>query len=130
MGDGGRRRRVLLVEDEVDAARVFGRLLQVCGYDVETVHSGLDAVPTAEQFRPDCVVCDIRLPGQDGYEVARHFRKHPFLDRIPLVALTAFGERSEAEAAGFDRHLMKPTGVWMLIGVLREILGEREVAPE
>ena len=115
---------MLLVEDDVDAARLFRRLLQVCGFEVEAVHSGSDAVPAAEQFEPDCVVSDIRLPDYDGYEVARRFRSHPRFRQLPLVALTAFGSRSEAEAAGFDRHLMKPTGIWILVGVLRDIVGK------
>jgi CheY-like chemotaxis protein len=116
-----RRCRVLLVEDDLDALRLFSRLLQVCGFEVEAVDNGLDAVPAAERFHPDCVVSDIRLPGADGYEVARHFRQHPEFSRIPLVALTAFGTPDKSEEAGFDRHLEKPAQVWNLVGVLRQV---------
>ncbi len=119
--DDGRRCRVLLVEDDLDEARLFGRLLQVCGFDVEAVHNGLDALPAAERFHPDCIVSDIRLPDIDGYEVARSFRAHPEFQQIPLVALTAYGPPEKCRAAGFDRHLQKPTQVWTLIGVVRQI---------
>ena len=123
MDVAGRRCRVLLVEDDLDAARMFRRLLQVCGFDVESVDNGLDAVPAAERFHPDCVVSDISLPGVDGYEVARHFRQHPEFSGIPLVALTAFGTPDLSQRAGFDRHLEKPAQVWNLVGVLRQIAG-------
>jgi CheY-like chemotaxis protein len=120
---GGRRYRVLLVEDDLDALRLFRRLLQVCGFEVEAVDNGSDAVPAAERFEPDCVVSDIRMPGTDGYALARHFRSHPRFGNIPLVALTAFGTAGESEEAGFDRHLEKPTQVWNLVGVLRQVAG-------
>ncbi|OAI53340.1 hypothetical protein AYO47_04915 [Planctomyces sp. SCGC AG-212-M04] len=123
MDVGGRRCRVLLVEDDADALRLFRRLLQVCGFEVEAVDNGLDALPAAEKFEPDCVVSDIRMPGADGYQVARRFRNHPKFGRIPLVALTAFGTPGESEEAGFDRHLEKPTQVWNLVGVLRQVAG-------
>ena len=124
MDVGGRRCRVLLVEDDVDASRLFRRLLQVCGFEVEAVDNGLDAVPAAERFHPDCVVSDIRMPGADGYQVARRFRTHPVFGRIPLVALTAYGTADQSEEAGFDRHLEKPAQVWNLVGVLRQVTGE------
>ncbi|WP_197453721.1 response regulator [Caulifigura coniformis] len=113
---------MLLVEDDLDAVRLFRRLLQVCGFEVEAVENGLDAVPAAERFHPDCVVSDICLPGLNGYEVAQHFRTHPEFQRIPLVALTAYGTRDLSEQAGFDRHLEKPAQIWNLVGVLRQVV--------
>jgi PAS domain S-box-containing protein len=106
-----RSRRVLVVEDNVDAAHTLRDVLQLAGHDVEVVHDGVQGVARARESRPDVVVCDIGLPGKDGYEVARELRATPDLAGVLLVAVTGYAlpeDQRRAAAAGFDAHLSKP----------------------
>jgi signal transduction histidine kinase/CheY-like chemotaxis protein len=103
--------RVLLVEDNVDAAGALAELLRMWGHEVEVVHDGASAVERAGEARPDVVLLDIGLPGMDGYQVAGALRALPGLQRALLVALTGYGQetdRRRTAAAGFDHHLIKP----------------------
>jgi two-component system CheB/CheR fusion protein len=103
--------RVLLVEDNVDAADALAELLRMWGHEVEVVHDGASAVEKAGEVRPDVVLLDIGLPGMDGYQVAGALRALPDLRRALLVALTGYGQetdRRRTAAAGFDHHLIKP----------------------
>jgi signal transduction histidine kinase/DNA-binding NarL/FixJ family response regulator len=103
--------RVLLVEDNVDAADALVELLRMWGHEVEVVHDGASAVAKAGEARPDVVLLDIGLPGMDGYQVARALRALPDLQDALLVALTGYGQeadRRRSAAAGFDHHLVKP----------------------
>lgn len=121
--------RVLVVEDNRDLARLLLMLLKRNEFDAEAVHNGADAISAAERFRPDCVLSDIGLPGMDGYEVAQQFRSHRTLNLVPLIALSAQGDNEKARAAGFDRHLMKPTQTGELTRMLSDMrsrLSERE----
>jgi PAS domain S-box-containing protein len=105
------RKRVLVVDDNVDAAESIAMILRVSGYDVRCVHDGLSVVPAAKSYRPDVVVLDIGLPGLSGYEVARELREQPEFKRTPLVAVTGYGQeedRRRSQEAGFDCHLTKP----------------------
>ena len=107
----GAKHRVLVVDDNVDAAESLSELLQVCGYDARAVHDGLSALNAATQWQPRVVLLDIGLPEMDGYEVARRVRLHPELAPMVLVALTGYGQDADiqqAMAAGFDHHLTKP----------------------
>jgi PAS domain S-box-containing protein len=104
-------RRVLLVEDNVDAAESLRDLLSLGGHDVVVALTGRDGVEKARTLRPDIVLCDVGLPELDGYEVARLLRADPNLAGVRLVALTGYagqGDVAKAEAAGFDGHLAKP----------------------
>lgn len=104
-------RRVLVVDDNVDAALSLSRLLQAAGHEVEAVHDGLAALASAPQLRPDVILLDIGLPGIDGYEVARRLRSQPETRCAVLVALTGYGQdedRRRSQEAGFDHHLVKP----------------------
>jgi two-component system, chemotaxis family, CheB/CheR fusion protein len=105
-------RRVLVIEDNLDALESLRRLLLLKGHEVEVARDGRTGLETAEKFLPDVVLCDIGLPGGlDGYEVAREMRGHPELEGIVLVALTGYGQaedRHRAEEAGFDHHVTKP----------------------
>ena len=105
-------RRVLVVEDSVDAAELLTMLLEISGHTTATVHSGLAALETARTFVPDIVFLDIGLPdGMDGYEVARRFRADPDMAEVVLVALTGWGSEGDkrmSKEAGFDDHLVKP----------------------
>lgn len=103
--------RVLLAEDNVDAAETLRMLLELSGYEVVVAHSGPDAVAAARSRRPDVLLCDIGLPGMSGYDVARTLRADPAFAGTFLVAVTGYGteqDRVAAMEAGFDRHFAKP----------------------
>jgi signal transduction histidine kinase/CheY-like chemotaxis protein len=106
-----KRLRVLVVEDHLDAAESLRILLEMTGYEVRVAHTGPDGLTAAETYRPDVVVCDIGLPGMDGYRVARALRENPATAAARLIALTGYGQeedRRRAREAGFDEHLTKP----------------------
>jgi CheY-like chemotaxis protein len=106
-----RRRRVLLIEDNVDAAESLSELLAFDGHEVAVALTGRAGIEKARAYRPDIVLCDIGLPELDGYEVARTFRADPELSRVRLVALTGYagpGDEARARAAGFSGHISKP----------------------
>ncbi len=104
-------RRVLIVDDNRDAADSLGMLLKLFGHEVRVVYDGWAALAEAPAFRPDIILLDIGLPRMDGYEVARRLRRQPESANILLVALTGFGQeqdRRRAQEAGFDAHCVKP----------------------
>ncbi|HEY1376236.1 MAG TPA: ATP-binding protein [Gemmataceae bacterium] len=103
--------KVLVVDDNVDAARMAGLLLKLWGHDARTAHDGPAALAVADTFRPDVVLLDIGLPGLNGYEVADRLRAVPGLAGVRLVAVTGYGheeDRRRSAAAGFAGHLVKP----------------------
>lgn len=105
------RARVLLVEDNLDAAEGMTMLLEFIGHEVRTVHDGIAALSEAARTLPAVVLIDIGLPVLDGYEVAARMRSLPGMDRAVLVALTGYGTAEHiqrAVAAGFQHHLTKP----------------------
>ncbi len=104
--------RVLVVDDNLDAAESIAMFLSLAGHEVKTVGDGPQALSCAPEFQPEVVVLDIGLPGLDGYEVARRLRRMPQTCDILLIALTGYGQQSDqaqAKDAGFDEHLVKPT---------------------
>jgi PAS domain S-box-containing protein len=108
---GGARRRVLVVEDNRDAAESLSMFLQLMGHEVRVAGTGPDGVAAAAAWRPDAVVSDIGLPGFDGYEVARRLRAGPARGDVLLIAVTGYGrdeDRRQSHEAGFDYHLTKP----------------------
>jgi two-component system CheB/CheR fusion protein len=118
--------RVLVVDDNVDAANMIAMMLQHFGHQTETVYSAQSALEMAVEYRPDFVVLDIGLPGMDGYEVARRLRQFPELKDMRLIAATGYGQdvdRQRSEEAGFDYHLVKPIDPEKLQTVL-EMLGK------
>ena len=106
----GPSRRVVLIEDNVDAAESLQLLLEIWGHQVAMVHDGPAGLEAVRSFEPDVVLCDIGLPGgMDGYEVVRRLRSSGITAR--LVALTGYGQEEDqrrALDAGFDLHLTKP----------------------
>jgi PAS domain S-box-containing protein len=104
-------RRVLVVDDNPDAAQSLAMLLGLWGHDVRTAHDGPAAVAAAAGYRPDLVFLDIGMPGMNGYEVARALRRLPGLGGVTLVAVTGYGQdddRDRTRRAGIDHHLTKP----------------------
>ena len=104
-------RRVLVVDDNVDAAESLAELLETSGHRTRTAHSGSQALEVAAKFHPEVVFLDIGLPGMDGYEVARRLRGDPALREAKLIAVTGWGtakDKNRAIQAGFDLHLTKP----------------------
>jgi len=119
----GGARRVLVIEDNVDAADSLREALEYDDRTVEVAYSGAEGIKKARAFRPDVVLCDIGLPGMDGYAVARAMRGDPELSRVSLVALTGYAlpeDVTKARAAGFDGHLAKPPNIEALERVLSE----------
>jgi CheY-like chemotaxis protein len=105
------RRRILIADDNHDAATSLGILLNDAGYDVRTVADGGQALEMAAQFRPDIALLDIGMPVLNGYEVARQVRQQPWGHAVLLVALTGWGgaeHRQQTAKVGFDHHLTKP----------------------
>jgi PAS domain S-box-containing protein len=104
-------RRVLVADDNRDAAESMGMLLRLMGNEVRTVHDGLQAVNEAEMFQPDVILLDIGMPRLNGYDAARRIRKQRWSQGTVLVALTGWGQEEDkrrASEAGFDKHFTKP----------------------
>lgn len=115
--------RILLIEDNRDAASTLLEALQLEGYQVALAHSGADGVALAREFRPQVVLCDIGLPGQDGYDTARALRAEPCMQSALLIALTGYAsapDRESARAAGFDLHLAKPLSIASLPAIIAQ----------
>ncbi|MGE0315032.1 MAG: ATP-binding protein [Lautropia sp.] len=113
--------RVLVVDDNVDAAESLASLLEIDGAEVECAHEGAAALDAFERFAPDSVVLDLGMPGIGGLDVARAIRSRPGGDRVLLIALTGWGEdqdRMESRQAGFDHHMVKPVALEELRALL------------
>jgi len=105
------RKRVLIVDDNVDSAELIAALVTRWGHRTEQAHDGPSALKAASDFRPDVVLLDIGLPRMSGYEVCRRIRKEPWGQDVVLVALTGWGQeedRQQSRDAGFDAHMVKP----------------------
>jgi PAS domain S-box-containing protein len=119
--------RVLVVDDNHDAADSLGVLLTFLGVEVQVVHDGPSALQALTTFRPALVLLDIGMPGMDGYEVARKIREQPAFRDLMLIALTGWGQeedRRRSHRAGFDYHLIKPTDLEALQALISSV-GER-----
>lgn len=121
-------RRVLVIDDNRDAAKTLGMILEFWGYRVRLAYSGPDGVDDALATQPDIVVSDIGLPGMDGYAVARTLRNDDRTQRARLIAITGYGhgdDRDRALRAGFDMHLAKPVDPDLLRAQLEAPLAAR-----
>jgi signal transduction histidine kinase len=122
-------RRVLIVDDNVDAASLLAELLSELGHATEWANDGPSALAAAARFRPDLALLDIGLPVMDGFELARQMRRVPELPRLRLVAVTGYGQehdRVRAAEAGFDAHLVKPVHVEQLAPLLQQLAQRRD----
>lgn len=115
------RRTVLVIEDSEDAAATLRDLLELDGHEVHVARDGEAGLEEARRLRPDVILCDVGLPGLDGYEVARRLRAGAAPDAATLVALTGYASQEDAEralGAGFDHHLGKPPDFSRLLAIL------------
>jgi CheY-like chemotaxis protein len=107
-------KRILVVDDNVDAAESAAEILRLLGNEVLVAHDGLAAVDAVEEWHPEIVLLDIGLPGIDGYEVAKRVRQTAYGKNVRLVALTGWGQdqdRQRTSDSGFDQHWVKPVGL-------------------
>jgi CheY-like chemotaxis protein len=119
--------KVLVVDDNVDAAETLATVLQMTGREARTVNDGPGVLEAARDFEPDIVLLDIGLPGMSGYEVARQLRADAGLGRTVLIAVTGWGsedDRRRSRDAGFDEHLTKPVDLAVLEPLLRRFTPE------
>jgi PAS domain S-box-containing protein len=117
------RRRVLVIEDNVDAALSLREVLEIGGHEAVVAYHGHEGLAKARELRPDVILCDIGLPGLDGYQVARALRTDEELANVFLVALTGYARAEDLEramAAGFDRHIAKPPSLEELEELLEQ----------
>jgi CheY-like chemotaxis protein len=117
--------RVLVVDDNEDAATSLSTLLRLQGHEVQIAHDGESALAAAPQFLPHVVFLDIGMPGMDGCEVARSLRRQPGLEDVVLAALTGWGQKQDrrrTREAGFDHHLVKPPEAAALERVLNDCM--------
>jgi CheY-like chemotaxis protein len=117
-------RRILLVDDNRDAANSLGTLLKFLGADVKIAYDGQSALESLRICRPSVILLDIGMPGLDGYEVARRIRQDAEFSHLVLIALTGWGQeqdRRRTRDAGFDHHLVKPVELGALHGLLASL---------
>jgi len=120
--------KVLVVDDNVDAAEAIATLLQFSGYHIDVAHDPQAALETAARERPDLVLLDIGLPGMTGYEVAQRMREIGAGRRTKIVALTGYGQEQDneqAKAAGFSAYLVKPVDADQLTALVNQLTDER-----
>lgn len=121
-GQAGGKLRLLIVEDNKDAANSLQKILKVCGYTTSVAYDGAAGVDLARAEQPDVVLCDIGLPKMDGYTVASTLRQSNETSRARLIAVTGYGseeDRRKSRSAGFDAHLVKPIDLQELLSQIR-----------
>jgi DNA-binding NarL/FixJ family response regulator len=122
-------KRILVVDDEAKLLRAVAVTLREEGYEVATARSGADAIISVNTSVPDLIVSDIRMPRMDGYQLARAIRSNPRTELIPVIFLTAKGERQDRIAGirtGVDAYLVKPFDPEELLAVVANLLGRAE----
>jgi CheY-like chemotaxis protein/nitrogen-specific signal transduction histidine kinase len=122
-----RRLRILVADDNRDAAHTLAMLLRLEGHEVRAVHDGVEALATGDEFAPQLVLLDIGMPLLDGYETARQIQERPWGKQAHLVALTGWGQeadRRKAMAAGFRDHLVKPAEPEALKAVMDRVAAQ------
>jgi signal transduction histidine kinase/CheY-like chemotaxis protein len=127
------RYRVLIVDDNRDAAVSLGMVLRLQGAEVHTVYDGPSALAALERVRPIAVVLDLGMAGMDGYEVARRIRRDPRFGKVALIALSGWGQEDDfrrTRDAGFDHHLVKPPDLGELQSLLSLAAASDSVTPE
>ncbi len=129
--NAGKTYRILVVDDNIDAADSLAVLLQSQGHAVNIAYDGLEALALAQEYKPEVVILDIGMPHMNGYEVAAAVRKSPGMEEAILIALTGWGsqeDRLRSQHAGFDHHLIKPASPNVLSRLIAG-LNAKEKAP-
>lgn len=103
--------RILIIDDHLDTADVFGMMLEHLGHETKVAYEGRAGLLAVQAFRPDLVLLDVGLPDISGYDVARAIRLLPEGRDVRVVAITGWGTRETPAAEGFDQHLIKPVGL-------------------
>ncbi len=119
--NAGQGHRLLVVDDNRDAADTLAVLLAVMGHEVRMANDGATALSVAADFRPDAIFLDIGLPGMNGYEVARRLRELPDFATVSLIAFTGYGQDEDyrrVREAGFDHHMVKPVRAADLVRII------------
>src|SRR5919109_568893 len=117
--------RILVIEDNPTNLDLMTYLLASFGHTPLTANDGEAGLEAAQRELPDLIICDVQLPGVDGYEVARWLKSHPRLQTIPLVAVTALamvGDRDKVLGAGFDGYIAKPIDPQTFVGQVEQLL--------
>ncbi|MDB4954426.1 MAG: hypothetical protein JWO36_1995 [Myxococcales bacterium] len=114
----GSTRRILLVDDNEDAAMLLGELLESLGHEVVIAHDGAEALEQLSGFEPELAILDIGLPNMDGYELARRLRER--VPRLRMFAISGYGEEGDDRGvrAGFELHFVKPVTVAKLVAAI------------
>jgi CheY-like chemotaxis protein len=129
--EAGSGLRVLIVDDNVDAAESLSVLLQIGGHAARIANDGYRALLLAQEFGPQIIFLDIGMPGMNGYDVARRLRQLPGMAHVTLVAVTGWGaenDRARAREAGFDQHLTKPAALSDVTAILSTLFKSIDAA--
>ncbi|GAB4017110.1 response regulator [Spirosoma koreense] len=121
--------RILVVDDNVDASLIVSLSLKLSGYSVQRGDSGPQALSIAQSWQPQAILLDISMPDMDGYETCRILREQSWGQGVVIIALTGYGQaedRRQAQAAGFDWHLIKPVDLAILPALLTELIGKKQ----
>jgi CheY-like chemotaxis protein len=116
-------KRILVVDDNNEAADITAELLGMYGYETAVSYAGRTGLETARTFEPDVILLDLGMPGMDGYHVAAALRALPDFDHVALVAFTAWGDavtRQRVRDTGFDEHIIKPANVDMILKAINK----------
>jgi CheY-like chemotaxis protein len=122
--DGHAPLKILVVDDNRDAASSLSTLASMMGHEVRVAFEGEKALEIASEFRPHTVLLDLGMPGMDGYEVCRRLREEPWGKPMKIVAVTGWGQdedRRKSAECGFDLHLVKPVGPETLVELLGDL---------
>lgn len=119
----GSRKRILVIDDNRDAANTLAMLIKLKGNEVKAGYGGREAMVLGETFQPDIAILDIGMPGMDGYETCSLIRQESWGKNITILALTGYGQQEDIRKsleAGFDEHLLKPVDLPALLALIEK----------
>jgi DNA-binding response OmpR family regulator len=122
-------KRILVVDDNTEAADISAELLELHGYQTAVAYAGLPGLEATRTFKPHAILLDLGMPGMDGYQVAAALRAVPDYDQVALIAFTAWGDivtRQRVIDTGFDEHVIKPANLERILAAVRMALEKRE----
>ena len=125
--------KVLVVDDNRDAAMTLEMVISLMGHESRTAHDGLEALEVADGFAPDVVLLDLGMPRMDGFEACRRMRERSWGRRAVMIAITGWGQPEhiqQSEAAGFDVHLLKPVPPEVVAQTLDRVASRRGISSQ